>query len=222
MKHSILTKILAAVMSLLLIFGTLSACGAGDTEQTTSSAQGAQGEQQQTSASEHTKVKFEMENDGKSLGSFTVELYPEYAPITVANFIKLVSDGFYDGLTFHRVIDGFMAQGGDPTGTGTGGSDTIKGEFSANGVDNPLSHTRGVISMARKGNSYDSGSCQFFICYSDNYTGVLDGQYASFGKVIDGMEVVDSFCDIERTTGSDGKASSPVTPIVITSATIVD
>ena len=95
---------------------------------------------------EHSKVKFTMENGGE----FIVELYPEYAPATVENFLSLVNDGFYDGLTFHRVVEGFMAQGGDPTGTGSGGSKKkIKGEFAANGVDNPIKHTRGVISMAR-------------------------------------------------------------------------
>lgn len=146
----------------------------------------------------HTMIKVEMEERG----SFTIELMPEYAPKTVENFIKLVESGFYDGLTFHRVIDGFMAQGGDPMGTGMGGSDeTIPGEFAANGfTENTLSHQRGVISMARSANP-NSASSQFFICYDD--ASFLDGQYAAFGKVIDGMEVVDSFLEVHR-VGPEG------------------
>jgi len=118
-----------------------------------------------------------------------IELYPQTAPITVANFTKLVKEGFYDGLIFHRVIPGFMIQGGDPTGTGMGGSkENIKGEFAANGVNNPLKHTRGVISMARAMNP-DSASSQFFIMHRD--APHLDGSYAAFGKVVEGIEAVD-------------------------------
>lgn len=157
-------------------------------------------------------VKFEMESGGV----FTIELYPEYAPKTVENFKKLVSDGFYDGLTFHRVIDGFMAQGGCPNGNGTGGSGkNIAGEFSANGFsDNTLSHTRGVVSMARSMNP-DSASSQFFICY-DN-ADFLDGQYAAFGKVVDGMDVVDGFLSVHR-VGPEG--GTPTEPIIIKRAYI--
>ena len=130
-------------------------------------------------------VTIEMEN-GKKI---KIELYPEAAPITVKNFEKLVSEGFYDGLIFHRVIEGFMIQGGDPEGTGMGGAkEKIKGEFKANGVDNPIKHTRGVISMARSMNP-NSASSQFFIMHQD--APHLDGQYAAFGKVIEGMDVVD-------------------------------
>ena len=130
-------------------------------------------------------VQIEME-DG---GIIKIELDPKNAPITCANFEKLVSEGFYDGLIFHRVIAGFMIQGGDPMGTGMGGSDEeIKGEFRANGVNNPISHKRGVISMARA-QRFDSASSQFFICHAD--AKYLDGQYAAFGKVIDGMDTVD-------------------------------
>ena len=122
-------------------------------------------------------------------GIIKLELLPEYAPKTCANFEKLVGKGFYDGLIFHRVIAGFMIQGGDPTGTGCGGSDeNIKGEFKINGVDNALSHKRGVISMARSQN-YNSASSQFFICHADST--FLDGQYAAFGRVVEGMDVVD-------------------------------
>ena len=131
------------------------------------------------------KVQIEMENGGK----IVVELYPDKAPITVENFLSLVNRGFYNGLIFHRVIENFMIQGGDPEGTGMGGSGkNIKGEFSSNGVANDLSHDRGVISMARSQNP-NSASSQFFICHAA--AKYLDGQYAAFGKVIEGMDVVD-------------------------------
>ena len=153
--------------------------------------------------------------------AFVITLDAENAPITCENFEKLVSEGFYDGLTFHRVVEDFMAQGGDPNGDGTGGSsETIKGEFSENGVDNKLSHTRGVVSMARSSDP-DSASSQFFICYTDDDT-FLDGQYAAFGNVTEGMEVVDEFLTIERTQGNDGAISSPVTPIKIVKAEMID
>ena len=123
----------------------------------------------------------------KDYGTITVELDGDTAPITVENFITLAKDGFYDGLTFHRIMDGFMIQGGDPSGNGTGGSDkTIKGEFAANGVDNPISHKAGVISMARAQDP-DSASSQFFITVADSE--FLDGQYAAFGHVTEGMDV---------------------------------
>ena len=129
-------------------------------------------------------VTIQMEN-GKEI---KIELYPQIAPITVENFISLVKDGFYDGLTFHRVIPGFMIQGGCPDGTGMGGpGHTIKGEFLSNGVENTLRHTRGVLSMARANNP-DSAGSQFFIMHAD--APHLDGQYAAFGKVVEGMEAV--------------------------------
>lgn len=124
-----------------------------------------------------------------------IELYPDTAPITVENFIKLVRDGFYDGLTFHRVIPGFMIQGGCPNGTGTGGPGWhIKGEFASNGVENPLKHTRGVISMARAMDP-DSAGSQFFIMHQN--APHLDGQYAAFGKVVEGMDVVDEIASVQ-------------------------
>ncbi|MDO4867238.1 MAG: peptidylprolyl isomerase [Clostridia bacterium] len=130
-------------------------------------------------------------------GVITVELYPDVAPNTVANFVELANAGFYDGVIFHRVIAGFMIQGGDPTGTGMGGPGyAIKGEFAANGIENDLSHTRGVISMARA-MAPDSAGSQFFIMHQD-YTG-LDGQYAAFGQVLEGMDVVDAIA----TTATD-------------------
>jgi peptidyl-prolyl cis-trans isomerase B (cyclophilin B) len=136
-------------------------------------------------------VNIEMAN-GKNI---KIELYPEVAPITVANFEKLVKEGFYDGLIFHRVINGFMIQGGDPEGTGMGGAkDKIKGEFRSNGVKNDLKHTRGVISMARS-MMPNSASSQFFIMHKD--APHLDGQYAAFGKVVEGIEVVDEIASVK-------------------------
>ena len=145
---------------------------------------------------------------------FVITLYPEYAPISCENFEKLVKEGFYDGIIFHRVIEDFMAQGGDPTGTGMGGSNcTIHGEFSRNGVDNQLSHKRGVVSMARSSDP-NSASSQFFICYTDDCT-FLDGDYAAFGEVTEGMEVVDSFLKVPRDMSSSGELSVPQTPITM-------
>ena len=145
-------------------------------------------------------------------GTITVKLDPEAAPKTVENFVNLAQSGFYDGLTFHRIMDGFMMQGGDPTGTGTGDSGTnIKGEFSANGWDNPLSHTRGAISMAR-GNEYDSASCQFFIVQSDST--FLDGNYACFGYVTEGMEYVDAICADAVPTDDNGTILEAEQPVI--------
>ncbi|MBD5129974.1 MAG: peptidylprolyl isomerase [Ruminococcaceae bacterium] len=136
-------------------------------------------------------VVIEMEN-GKEI---KLELYPEKAPITVENFLKLVKEGFYDGLIFHRVISGFMIQGGDPLGNGTGGAkEKIKGEFLANGVANDIKHERGVISMARS-RANDSASSQFFIMHED--APHLDGSYAAFGRVVEGIETVDEIASVE-------------------------
>lgn len=248
MKKSIIFKLLALALAMVTGVCMFTACGQSDnnaeetekTEATTdvtvelteaetttapeveaeTTAPEAETEKPDANA-EHTKVKFEITIAGSEAGSFTMELYPEHAPITVANFISLVEKGFYNGLTFHRIAEGyygpFVAQGGDPKGNGTGGATPIKGEFAVNGVNNTLSHTRGVVSMARRGDSYDSGSCQFFICYNGNYTSALDGQYAAFGKVIEGMEVVDSFLDVERDYND-----RPVDDIVIKAAYIVE
>ena len=150
-------------------------------------------------------------------GTISLELDADTAPITVTNFVNLAKDGFYDGLTFHRIIDGFMIQGGDPLGNGTGGSDeTIKGEFSDNGVENDISHVRGTISMARS--SYpDSASSQFFIVHQDST--YLDGQYAAFGHVTDGMDVVDAICEDTPVQDNNGTVAADNQP-VITSITI--
>ena len=153
-------------------------------------------------------------------GTIALELDGKTAPITVENFLKLAKSGFYDGLTFHRIIDGFMIQGGDPEGTGYGGSDeTIKGEFSANGVENGISHVRGVISMARNGYDMDSASSQFFIVQSDST--FLDGQYAAFGHVTDGMEIVDAICKDTPVEDSNGTVLAENQP-VITQIRVID
>ena len=180
-------KFLALSISAALLVGTLAACGS------------------------------KKDSASKSSGdnSFVITLYPDVAPITCENFEKLVKDGFYDGLKFHRVVEDFMAQGGDPKGDGTGGStDTIKGEFSQNGVENTLSHTRGVVSMARS-NDPDSASSQFFICYGDE--SFLDGQYAAFGKVVAGMEVVDKIASV-RTDWND----KPTTPVKMKTVELIE
>lgn len=143
-------------------------------------------------------------------GTIECALNANVAPITVANFCKLANEGFYDGLTFHRIIEGFMIQGGDPNGDGTGGSDaTIKGEFAANGVENPLSHVRGTISMARS-SAYDSASSQFFIMHKTNTS--LDGQYAAFGNVTSGIEVVDAIVQNTPVQDSNGTVAAADQP----------
>ena len=160
---------------------------------------------------ETVMVQIEMENGG----IIKLELYPEAAPITVENFVKLSKNGFYDGLIFHRVIKDFMIQGGDPEGTGMGGAkDKIKGEFAVNGWKNPISHTRGVISMARS-RAYDSASSQFFIVHADS--SYLDGQYAAFGKVTEGMDVVDEIAGV-----ATDKNDRPREDVVIKSITVID
>ncbi len=158
----------------------------------------------------------EMEDGGIMKG----ELYEDIAPETVANFEKLANGEFYDGLIFHRVIPGFMIQGGCPNGNGMGGPGyTIKGEFTANGFRNDLKHERGVLSMARAMDPNSAGS-QFFIMTSTSPH--LDGQYAAFGKVTEGMEVVDKFLEVERVVGGDNAISSPVTPIVMDTVVMVE
>lgn len=148
----------------------------------------------------------------RDYGTITVELDADAAPITVQNFLDLADSGFYDGLTFHRIMEGFMIQGGDPEGTGMGGSDkTIKGEFSANGVENPLSHTRGAISMARS-SAMDSASSQFFIVQKDST--FLDKQYACFGYVTDGMDVVDAIAADAQPTDGNGTIPADQQPVI--------
>ena len=158
----------------------------------------------------------------KDHGDIIVRLRPDIAPITVKNFQKLVGDKFYDGLTFHRIYKGFMIQGGDPKGDGTGGSGTtIKGEFEKNGVKNDLSHVTGVISMARRSSPMDSATSQFFICNADA-SGSLDGSYAGFGYVVAGLDTVMSVSDVDVTANSSGEMSKPVGTVTITSIRFVE
>lgn len=168
---------------------------------------------------EYLTGKINVEIEVKDYGTIAVELDADEAPITVTNFVDLVEEGFYDGLTFHRIIDGFMIQGGDPNGDGSGGSSrTIKGEFSSNGVDNSIDHVRGVISMARS-SLPNSASSQFFIVQEDSP--YLNGEYAAFGHVTSGMEIVDAICEdvqVEDTNGTVLPENQPV----ITSIKVVE
>ena len=158
------------------------------------------------------KVTHEVTIEVQDYGTIKAVLYGEAAPITVENFVKLAGEGFYDGLTFHRIIDGFMIQGGDPKGNGTGGSDqTIKGEFAQNGFDNPIQHLRGVLSMARS-SMPDSASSQFFIMHED--APHLDGAYAAFGRVISGMEVVDAICATTPVVDYNGTVTNGYKPVI--------
>lgn len=214
-----MTKIkkISAIMLATVILCTcflISGCGGNTESSSAEKATSAVSSEETTKASTDTtsyKSSYTAIIDVKNYGKIKVDLYEELAPITVKNFVSLAKDGFYDGLTFHRIISGFMIQGGDPKGDGTGGSKkTIKGEFAQNGVENNLSHTRGVISMARS-NDPDSASSQFFIVQADSTH--LDGQYAAFGKVTEGMDIVDKICEDTPVTDSNGtveKANQPV------------
>ena len=187
-------KIFAFAAALALLLGILTACGSGNSDE--------------LSGKHHVEIVI------RDYGTIAVELDADAAPITVANFLKLAKSGFYDGLTFHRIINGFMMQGGDPEGTGMGGSsEKIKGEFSANGVKNDLLHTRGAISMARS-QAMDSASSQFFIVHQDST--FLDGQYACFGYVTDGMDVVDAICETVPVVDNNGTVQDGHQPVMET------
>ena len=200
-------------ISVLVISIGMTGCGAGNAENTTSELQVEQ------STEVYLTGKHYVEISVKEKGTIRLELDADSAPITVTNFINLVESGFYNGLTFHRVVDGFMIQGGDPQGDGYGGLETkITGEFSENGIENPLKHTRGAISMARS-MMPDSASCQFFIVHQDSPD--LDGKYAVFGYVTEGMEVVDDIC--ATATGQDFNGVLPTeNQPVIKSISVID
>jgi peptidyl-prolyl cis-trans isomerase B (cyclophilin B) len=216
--------LLAAMLVMVCVAGCGNSNNSSDSVTTNNTEDSSQASET-TESPETTEASDSTEKDGellsgkyyavitvKKYGKIKVELDADVAPITVTNFVKLVNEGFYDGLTFHRIISGFMIQGGDPLGNGTGGSDeTIKGEFSANGVENSISHVRGTISMARS-SDYDSASSQFFIMHED-YTG-LDGQYAAFGTVLDGMDVVDKICEETPVTDDNGTVESDNQPVI--------
>ena len=193
--NKMMKKMIITALALLAVL-TVSACS---------------GKKDKTAGEPFTKVRH-AEITVKDYGTISLELDEGTAPITVENFIKLAKDGFYDGLTFHRIMDGFMIQGGDPLGNGTGGSDKkIKGEFSENGVENKISHVKGVISMARA-NDPNSASSQFFITVADST--FLDGSYAAFGRVTDGMEVAEQIAKDAKPVDGNGTILPEEQPVI--------
>lgn len=206
MKTIVIKMLTLCALTVFLLTG----CGSGtqgsnDNESTTQEE--TMPEEELLTGLHHVKINI------KDYGTISVELDADNAPITVTNFVNLSRSGFYDGLTFHRIMNGFMMQGGDPLGDGTGGSEqTIKGEFPNNGVDNPLSHTRGAISMARKSSPMDSARSQFFIVHQDSTR--LDGDYAVFGYVTEGMEIVDEICANAYVVDLNGTVPAEYQPII--------
>ena len=216
-------KLTALFLSVAMCGTLLAGCGSSKSDEAQAPDMNETTAEETTDASEEdTELLTGLHHvtiDVKDYGTISLELDADTAPISVTNFINLAKDGFYDGLTFHRIISGFMIQGGDPKGNGTGGSDqTIKGEFSENGVENDISHVRGTISMARA-NDPDSASSQFFIVHEDST--FLDGQYAAFGHVTDGMDVVDAICENTPVQDNNGTVKADDQP-VITSVTVID
>lgn len=214
--HFTMKKLTGILLATMMLFG-LVACGSGETEN--SDGSGTQDNQENNGETAEISGLHHVEITVQDFGTISVELDADTAPITVANFLKLAEEGFYDGLTFHRIMSGFMIQGGDPQGDGFGGSDeNIIGEFAANGIANNLSHTRGAISMARA-TPYNSASSQFFIVHEDSL--FLDGQYACFGYVTDGIEVVDAICDAVTPIDDNGTVLAANQP-VIESVKVID
>lgn len=212
-KYLRITGLMMLMMALVLTFA---GCGGGSTGQ----EEPAEEEQTEQAAEDTAEAPaagigiHHAEIVIKDFGTVKVELDGDSAPITVQNFMDLANAGFYDGLTFHRIMEGFMIQGGDPNGNGTGGSDqNIKGEFAANGVNNPISHKKGVISMARAQDP-DSGSSQFFIVQEDSE--FLDGQYAAFGHVTEGMEFVDIIAKEANPVDDNGTIVPEEQPVIET------
>ena len=195
-------KLLSYALVFTMLLMGLSGCGDSATETKDATQKGTD----YSSGTHHAEIKV------KDYGTIKLELDADTAPITVENFAKLANEKFYDGLTFHRIISGFMIQGGDPNGDGTGGSkETIKGEFSGNGVENKISHKRGVISMARSQDP-NSASSQFFIMHQDST--YLDGEYAAFGKVTEGIEIVDKICEDTQVIDGNGTVEKAEQPVI--------
>ena len=218
------------LISIILMAALLSLCltGCGDTREnadkstakTTKKESFAEKKDAGTSNSQYLTGKHHAEIVIAEYGKLEVELDADVAPITVTNFVNLAKKGFYNGLTFHRIMSGFMIQGGDPNGDGTGGSEeTIKGEFKSNGIENTMSHKRGVISMARTQNDPDSASSQFFIVQADS--DFLDGDYAAFGKVTAGMDIVDKICQSVQPIDNNGTVPADQQP-KITAIKVID
>lgn len=218
------------LISIILMAALLSLCltGCGDTREnadkstakTTKKESFAEKKDADTSNSQYLTGKHHAEIVIAEYGKLELELDADVAPITVTNFVNLVKKRFYNGLTFHRIMSGFMIQGGDPNGDGTGGSEeTIKGEFKSNGVENTMSHKRGVISMARTQNDPDSASSQFFIVQADS--DFLDGDYAAFGKVTAGMDIVDKICQSVQPIDNNGTVPADQQP-KITAIKVID
>lgn len=202
-----ITRIFSVFLATLMLLSVLSSCSDSDEVNTTFESP--------YSFDFGTVIKAEI--TVKDFGKISLDLYPDEAPKTVEHFVELANMNFYDGLIFHRVIKDFMIQGGDPTGTGYGieGQPTVEGEFTANNVSNRISHVRGVISMARKGGDNNSATSQFFIMHADNPSS-LDGQYAAFGRVTEGMDVVDAIAAV-----STNSSDKPLSDVVIESVKIV-
>lgn len=208
---SVLVVILI-ILAILVYFITKKGANSNEKQNVQENAQTEQKEENKEEKSMYSSGKHHAQIVIKNYGTISLELDADMAPITVENFANLVNEGFYDGLTFHRIISGFMIQGGDPEGNGLGGSDKeIKGEFSANGVKNTISHTRGVISMARA-QSYNSASSQFFIMHKD--APYLDGSYAAFGHVTEGIEIVDKICEDTKVEDSNGTVLKENQPVI--------
>lgn len=218
------------LISIILMAALLSLCltGCGDTREnadkstakTTKKESFAEKKDAGTSNSQYLTGKHHAEIVIAEYGKLELELDADVAPITVTNFVNLAKKGFYNGLTFHRIMSGFMIQGGDPNGDGTGGSEeTIKGEFKSNGIENTMSHKRGVISMARTQNDPDSASSQFFIVQADS--DFLDGDYAAFGKVTARMDIVDKICQSVQPIDNNGTVPADQQP-KITAIKVID
>ena len=205
-------KILIAMVALMMVFA-VTACGEDSNSDTETTAETTAESAAESAAAEGIGTHH-AEIDIADYGTVKLELDGDTAPITVQNFMDLAKAGFYDGLTFHRIIDGFMIQGGDPNGDGTGGSEkTIKGEFASNGVENNISHKKGVISMARAQDP-DSASSQFFIMVADS--DFLDGDYAAFGRVTEGQEIVDQIAADAEPLDDNGTVEKDKQPVIET------